>query len=249
MLGRKSAAATRHEPGCRPFGNYRPDREMLTMSRKLMFVLAACFLVAELAHAASWPRIQPLDRNYNFGRPQDMYLSLPILAVTGRPVYILECASPESARAQAESFHPTREFECRLALPGATPAPDTQLLTDGSRKGGSLPEAGFNWNQLNGDCFRYPDYGAERVFRLRNLRLIITVSNVHFTAEVRSAAANKRLIQGVTVHVQAFYDPGAVSEFPAPSRYQEPKPLLPDQPAGLLDCKKPLLKPSSAVVR
>ncbi len=219
------------------------------MSRKLMFVLAACFLVAELAHAESWPRTQPLDRIYNFGRPQDMYLSLPILAVSGKQAYILECASPEDARIRDASFHPTHEFECRLELPGATQAPDTQLLTDGSRKAGSLTQAGFNWNQLNGDCFRYPDYGAQRVFRLRNLRLIITVSDVRFTAEVRTPQVSKRSIQGMTLRVQAFYDPTAVSEFPAPSRYQEPKPLLPDQSAGLLDCKKPLLKPSSAGVR
>ncbi len=90
------------------------------MSHRLMLVLAACLSVAELAPAASWPRIQPFDRIYNFPRPQDMYLSLPILAVNGRPAYILECASPENPRARAESFHPTHEFECRLSLPGAT---------------------------------------------------------------------------------------------------------------------------------
>jgi hypothetical protein len=214
-----------------------------------MIVLAACFLVAELAAAESWPRIQPLDHNYNFGRPQDMYLSLPILAVTGKPAYILECASPENARARAESFHYSREFECRLALPGATQAPDTQLLTDGSSKAGSLSQSGFNWNQLNGDCYRYPDYGGQRVFHLRNLRLLITVSDVRLTPEVRTAQVHNRSLQGLTVHVQASYDPAALSEFPVPSRYQEPKPLLPDQPAGQLDCKKPLLKPSTAEVR
>ena len=57
------------------------------MSQKLMVVLAACLLVAGMAHAESWPRIQPFDRLYNFGRPQDMYLSLPILAVNGKSAY------------------------------------------------------------------------------------------------------------------------------------------------------------------
>jgi hypothetical protein len=222
---------------------------MFTMSRRLMVMLAVCFLVAGLAYGESWPRIQPFDHTYNFGRPQDMYLSLPILAVTGKPAYTLECASPENAHARAESFHYTREFECRLSLPGATQAPDAQLLVNSSNKTASLSQAGFNWNQLNGDCYRYPDYGAQRILRLRNLRLLITVSNVRFAPEVRTGQAGKRSIQGLTVHLQGFYEPAALSEFPAPSRYEEPKPLLPNEPAGLLDCKKPVLKPSTSAVR
>lgn len=174
-----------------------------------------------------------------------MYLSLPILGVNGKPAYILECASPENVRARAEGFHYTREFECRLSLPGATKAPDTQLLTDGS---GKASQAGFNWNQVIGPCYRYPDYGAERNFRLRDMRLTITLSNVIFGPEVRAGQGNKRSLQGMTVHVQGFFDPGASREFPAPSRYEEPKPLLPDQPAGQLNCIPPILKPSSAGV-
>jgi hypothetical protein len=222
---------------------------MFAMTQRLMVVLALCFLVAELAHASSWPHILPFDREYNFARPQDMFVSLPILAVSGKPAYLLECASPESPRAKTESFHYTREFECRLALPGATHAPDTQILTDSSSKAGLLGQTGFNWNQLNGDCYRYPDYGGQRIFRLRDMRLVITVSNARFTPEVSTGQAHKRSIQGLTVHLQGFYDPGAASEFPAPSRYQEPKPLRPDQPAGQLDCIKPVLKPSTAGAR
>ena len=181
--------------------------------------------------------------------PRTCTLSLPILAVTGKPAYILECASPENAHARAGSFHYTHEFECRLSLPGATHAPDTQLLADSSSRAGALSQTGFNWNQLNGDCYRYPDYGGQRTFRLRNMRLIITVSNVIFGPGIRAGGVYKRSIQGLTLHVQGFYDPAAMSEFPVPSRYEQPKPLLPDQPAGQLDCKRPVVKPSSAGVR
>jgi hypothetical protein len=213
-----------------------------------MPVLAACLLFAELAQAASWPRIQPFDRNYNFPRPQDMYLSLPILSVTGRPAYILECASPENARARAEGFHPAHEFECRLLLPGA-PAADNLLLSEGSKRDASPSPAGFNWNQLSGPCYRYPDYGGQRTFRLRDMRLVVTVSNVLFTPELRDGQSRKRSIQRLTLHVQGFFDPAATNDFAAPSRYEAPKPLLPDQPSGPRDCKKPVLKPSSAGVR
>lgn len=211
------------------------------MSRRMMIVLAACFLMAELAYAASWPRILPFDRNYNFPRPQDMYLNLPIQTVNGKAVYILECASPENARARAEGFHATYELECRLSLPGATLAADNQLLTDS--KAGTVNQAGFNWNQLIGDCYRYPDYGGQRILRLRNMRLIITATNVLFSP----IQSSKRSIQGLTLRVQGFYDPTALGEFAAPSHYEEPKPLAPDQPAGLLNCRKPVVK--SAGVR
>jgi hypothetical protein len=206
----------------------------------MMIVLAACFLMAELAYAASWPRILPFDRNYNFPRPQDMYLSLPIQAVNGKPIYILECASPENARARAEGFRASYEFECRLSLPGATRAPDNQLLTNG--KAGAANQAGFNWNQLIGDCYRYPDYGGERILRLRNMRLLITATNVLFSP----GQSSKRFIQGLTLRVQGSYDPTALGEFAAPSHYEEPKPQTPDQPAGLLNCRKPVVNPAGA---
>ncbi len=81
------------------------------------------------------------------------------------------------------------------------------------------------------------------------MRLIVTVSNVLFAPELREGQSRKRSIQGLTLHVQGFFDPAATNNFAMPSRYEEPKPLLPDQPAGRLDCKKPVLKPSSAGVR
>ena len=175
-----------------------------------------------------------------------MYVRLPVLAMTGKPAYFLECASSESERARAAGFRTSHEFECRLSLPDAKSAADLQLLAPQP-----VPEpsgrAEFTWNQLNGDCLRYPDYGGQRIFRLRALRLSVTVSDVRFGPETRiGSRLYQHSLQGFVLHLQGFYDPAATTEFAAPSRYEPPKALAADPASGLLDCKVPALKRSAA---
>jgi hypothetical protein len=191
----------------------------------------------------NWPRIQPFDRVYSFGRPQDMYLHQPVLAVTGKPAYVIECASPENERARAAGFQASRQFECRLSVYGATSGAEMQLLAESSHASPESGRGAFTWNQLNGDCVRYPDYGSQRIFHLRNIRLIITVSNVRLGPETR--IGNRRYehaIQGFTIRLQGFFDPTATTEFAASSHYEPPKALKPDPAMSLLDCKVPVLK-------
>jgi len=175
-----------------------------------------------------------------------MYVRLPVLAMTGKPAYFLECASPESERARAAGFRTSHEFECRLSLPDAKSAADLQLLAPQP-----VPEpsgrAEFTWNQLNGDCLRYPDFGGQRIFRLRALRLSVTVSDVRLGPETRiGKRLYKHSLQGFVLHLQGFYDPAATTEFAAPSRYEPPKAPAADPASGLLDCKVPVLKHSAA---
>lgn len=176
-----------------------------------------------------------------------MYLRLPVLAVTGRPAYVIECASLESERARAAGFRVSRQFECRLSIPEAKSATEMQLLAESSH---AVPESagrsGFTWNQLNGDCYHYPDYGGQRIFRLRNLRLIITLSNVRLGPETRIGnRPYEHSLQGFTVRLQGFFDPTATTEFPAPSHYEPPKALAPGPAMGELDCKVAARKPSA----
>ena len=198
------------------------------------------------APAANWPRIQPFDRTYSFGRPQDMYARLPVLAMTGKPAYFLECASWESERARAAGFRTSHEFECRLSLPDAKSAAELQLLVSHAA-GDSAGRVDFTWNQLTGDCLRYPDYGGQRIFRLRNLRMTVAVSDVRLGPETRIGnRLYKHSLQGFVLHLQGFYDPAATTEFAAPSRYEPPKALAANPASGLLDCKVPALKHSVA---
>lgn len=213
------------------------------MKHRQVAALAAVLLLAELASAANWPRILPFEHLYNFGRPQDMYLNLPIRAANGKLAYILSCASPENPHAPAGNAAHRRQFECRLSLPDARTAADSQLLTGDS---GSDREwtnrAGFSWNQVTGECARYPDYGIQRIFRLRNMRLIITLSSVRLLPNAEGNKEYKYQIHSMTVRVQGFYDPSALSPVAMPSKYQEPEPVKAGDFGGPLVCKAPVLK-------
>jgi hypothetical protein len=176
-----------------------------------------------------------------------MYLRFMVQGATGKPVYVMECASPESERAHAAGLHVNQQFECRLSLPEAASGAETQLLAESPHGGAeSAARSAFTWNQLTGDCFRYKDYGGERVFHLRNIRLIVTLSNVRLGPETR--IGNRRYehsIQSFTIRLQGFFDPTAKTEFAAPSHYEPPKPLSSDPGMGLLDCKVPALRPAA----
>jgi hypothetical protein len=206
-------------------------------------LLGLC-LAASLANAAAaeWPHIRPFDRSYSFGRPQDMYLRLPLFSATGKQAYVLQCASPEGASTHSAEFHPVHQFECRLSPEGS----DGQLLARPSKAGPESDRSGFTWNQLNVNCYRHPEYGGERTFLLRNLRLIITISNVRLGPESRVGGRSyPHALQSFSVRLQGFYDPAAAGEFPVAGRYDPPRPLAPAEPAGLLDCRNPVPRSSA----
>lgn len=202
-------------------------------------LLVICFFAGLYAEAADWPRIRPFENTFSFARTQDMYLRVSILNVLGKPAYVLECASPEAAAAHHVDLRSTRQFECRLSPEGS----DAQLLAAPGRSGAEAERSGFNWNQVNLNCQRYPDYGAERVFLLRNMRLIVTLSNVRLGPETRVGTRNyQHSLQTMTVQVRGFQDAAAIGEFAAPARFEAPRPLAAGDPNGLLDCKNPIPK-------
>lgn len=199
-----------------------------------------------MANAASpeWPKIQPFEKAYTFNSEEEMYLHFDVPDVNGKTAYFVECASPSNTHAKVENFAYSRQFECRLSLLRAKSLPESQLLVDrvdADREW--MSRGGFTWNQITGRCSEYPDYGSQRAFRLRNLKLVITISGVRLGSPSRNEDLGyKHSIQGLTVHLTGSYDPQATGAVAGPSRFEEPKSINTGDPGGLLSCEKPLLR-------
>jgi len=82
------------------------------------------------------------------------------------------------------------EFECSSTEPimrwgiscGLFPAGrDVNLLADSSDPFSRIDRATIFPEQIDGVCADYPDWGAERVFRLRGFRLIVRLNKPQFT--------------------------------------------------------------------
>jgi len=100
--------------------------------------------------------------------PKNRAFSLPIRNSHGKVLYIFECSSTEPIMRWGVS--------CGLFAVGQI----VNLLRDSIDAYSRLDRATFFPEQLIDVCSNYPDWGAEREFRLRGLRLTVRVTEVKF---------------------------------------------------------------------
>jgi hypothetical protein len=202
----------------------------------LAFVFLAC--ARHPADAASWPTIQPFDQSFTFKSPQEMYLRLPIKDVMGKDAYIVECASPLASDERVRGFPYSHDFECRVALPDAKSLPDTQLLAlDANIVKEWQSRGGFWWSELMPACQDYPFWGTTRVFRLRHMRITITLSDIDMVPAVKKTDADPYYrLRGLKVSLHGEVDNKANRVFGGYTRYAEPYLMNENEPRGYLNC-------------
>jgi hypothetical protein len=142
----------------------------------LILLLALPYQADEVSR---WATIKPLTAKYHFVSMQAAKLKATIRGENGRPQYVLECYSSETAP-QTGEFMYSGDFECRLHSFHNRDRQST-LLTE-------LPNADRDWEsrgrflaeQLAPPCGSYKDLGRERAFRLRGFRLQLKLRSVTF---------------------------------------------------------------------
>src|SRR5437870_2825952 len=163
----------------RPKGNAMPS----SVGRREMRAIAGVLLMSfsPVAAIASFPEVVPLDARFTFQRPEQANLKVGIL-ITGtggtEDGYTLECHTwRQSERNTRSDFDYSGDFECRLlAVNGDNPIPtllghEIPMVRDWDSRGRFLAE------QLVGKCGEHPDYGRTRTFKLRGMRLILTIQD------------------------------------------------------------------------
>lgn len=188
--------------------------------RMLRWWLAAALLAAAGPLAAGgWPRMAAWEATVAVPDADHPAVRLDIPDAAGRTAYVLSCGNFDS---EDPDFDYSGDFECRLmsALPDAR---YSTLLTDNPAQTRDWESRGrFFVEDLVGACARYPDFGAQRGFRLRDMELQLDVQQVR-TRQV----AGKTRLAALVLHVRVA--PASVpSPIALPSAYLEPPLSEPD---------------------
>jgi hypothetical protein len=143
-----------------------------------MILTLTMTLLAMSPAAAGWPPVRPLTKEYRFSDGQSATIDQPIVGSQGAPLYRLICRTWSTTESNNE-FDYSGDFECRLvAVPALDWRDGWNLLSDEPRPSRDWEHRGrFLVQEFQGECLRYPGYGARRAFHLRGMELVLSLSD------------------------------------------------------------------------
>ena len=213
--------------------------------RRLRFSRAAlCVIVGlfpQLAHAQVWPAVVA-QRDSLVVNKEPRHATWTFRDAHGNGLYRLTCVT--FGYQGDPDFEYSGDFECRLT--SLVLSPYSTLLTDNPHQSRDWESRGrFLADELVGSCARYPEYGAVRHFRLRAMRITLSLTDIVFDKSpgVRSASG----LIGLSSFRFAFSvvpDSTAHSEIAELSGYEQP-PYLNSSDSSRYDrdCSKVLRAP------
>ncbi len=193
--------------------------------RAALFLLLAAFpSPAQEISPKEWPKIAPLKKSFAFADIGSPAVDLMILGADGSPLYKLECRSADAY--EGNDFDYSGDFECRLNSASGKDAYRTLLTYDPLQTRDYESRARFFLSDLEGKCGEYPEYGRVRTFRLRGMRLRLSLSfgshgGLFPSNPGRAAAASLRM------SVEARPDPSALTQIAEDVPYVDPAVLEP----------------------
>ncbi|HEX4025360.1 MAG TPA: hypothetical protein VHX52_11785 [Steroidobacteraceae bacterium] len=150
-------------------------------------VVALVSAFCALAQPVAWPVVRPMRAMRTFVNPGRGHADTPFVAmlrdVTGLAVYKLECHNGNYRNVSELKF--SGDFQCALFATRGTAVMSDNLLAANTGDAASANR----WNrgrmravQLRGQCLTYPDYGAERRFKLRGMLLTLQFTGLQWSA-------------------------------------------------------------------
>lgn len=133
--------------------------------------------------AATWTPVQPAARTMHVADASSARFMLPIRSTDGRVLYTLACFGQRS-QPKSNDFIYDGDFECRLTTADSTKSRYSTLLAEdvnASRDWQS--RARFFGSELEGMCGDIPEFGRNRDFLLRGMRISLRISNATFSSK------------------------------------------------------------------
>lgn len=172
-----------------------------------------------------WPLIQPAQKIKRITLPNiddpnhlkeagvNSNFDLMIRSIKGDLLYKIECGNPD--RSDAKVFEYSGDFQCRMIVAGKEVTP-VDLLSEVSRSTHDWQSrARFFANEVLGRCGEIIDYGRERTFRLRGMKITLAMSDIQADKSGRVPT-----LEGFIFRADAVPDPSAkswIAEAPRPS--------------------------------
>jgi hypothetical protein len=199
-------------------------------------------LAAASVAGSQWPMVVPLAKELVFSNGQQAKVEMPIVGHRGAVLYRLLCRTWSSAGESDGEFGYSGDFECRLVA--AAPLDwrgGWNLLADEEKPTRDWQHrARFLRPEFVGDCLKYPGYGPRRAFRLRGMRLVLSLADWALEPSVPSVLPSKPGFRRFVFRVSVDLDPSALSAYAEATVYDLPCCLpLAGSTCEALDCAHP----------
>ena len=200
----------------------------------LLLLLAAPVCVPRDQRSFQWPDVEPVHRDYKFMSADKANVNLPILGLNGKPLYRFRCV-PDFPHENGT----IGALGCYLI---SIASPDDELdspslLTENPLDGMVGHTRGeFSVFALENACADYPEHGSRRTFRLRRMKVSISIYDVEMIDII-----NHQIPSQTTKAIRAFGVSVTVTpDATALSAIAERVPYAPPKAKNALDAWNPL---------
>jgi hypothetical protein len=148
-----------------------------------IIVLAIVVLgLSSICYGQSWPDVTPVSGEVIFADPTKATFKVDITNIHLKPVYTLAC---QSGDLDDKDFNFSGLFHCRLVSLYSRENVSSLLIENLPQTADWEGRSRFLLNQVVGQCAAISDWGAERTFLLRRMRIMLGVHNVELGGNVQ----------------------------------------------------------------
>ncbi len=182
-----------------------------------IFITVMIGLFCQFSYGAGqWPVARKFDRTYHIDDVNKGGFDVDLRGSRGKPIYKLSCHSGEYE--DDSGFNYSGLFQCRLSSLYSKEKVSTLLTetvhqsTDWQNRGRFLAE------HLRPGCAQYPEWGDTRTFRLRGMKLTLSVRDINFI----KPSDGKDILQSFTFSVSVRKDNDAQTSIARAPETPEP---------------------------
>ena len=138
--------------------------------------------LSSTCYGQAWPNIKPISGEIVFTDVENATLVINITDVHDKPMYTLACKSGDI---DDNDFNFSGLFHCRLVSLYSLEYVSSLLVETQHHAADWEGRARFMTDQVVGKCAAIPDWGAERTFLLRQMRILLGVHNVELGGNIQ----------------------------------------------------------------
>jgi len=151
--------------------------------------------------AQSYPVVAPLQRTFDVPDVGKANVSLDIKSARGASLYNLQCHSAGNSP-EPDQFDYSGDFECKLSSVGHYEAYSTLLTEDAHQSRDWESRGRFFSAELRGVCADIPEFGANRDFALRGMKLTLQITDPVFTEDGKLSSLKLTVTVRADAHAQ-----------------------------------------------
>lgn len=180
---------------------------------KVVYITIVGLSLYVVCFGQSWSTIKPISGETIFTDPTIAILRVDITDNHQKPLYTLAC---QSGDLDDNDFNFSGLFQCRLVSLYSKENVSSLLIENVPQTADWEGRSRFLLNHVIGQCAAIPDWGSERTFLLRRMRIILGVHDLELTGnqqhpKVKSFKFTYKIVPDDTV-ISAIVHKSQISE-------------------------------------